>query len=239
MFHRVQTNLPTHTLNVTYYNGQRYYQSPKTLQWYPSVTTVVGFSKQSFFTEWRKDPANELNLKNAQERGESFHTTIEKYLQNDPNFLEGQNNNIKTLFRQLEPKLKNINNIVAQESPLFSDTLRLAGRFDCIAEYDKELSIIDFKGSNKSKRKDWIQNYFEQCACYSIMFQELYGIKISNIVVLVSSDDGTTQVFKEKVKNHIVPLGKTIKSFWKQHHFNTLQESINKGMNNVNHGNPT
>ena len=77
------------------------------------------------------------------------------------------------LFYQIKPYLDSIDNIHALEDPLSSSLLKMAGRVDCIAEYKGELAIIDFKTSSKTKREEWIDNYFAQETAYAIMFQEL------------------------------------------------------------------
>jgi genome maintenance exonuclease 1 len=68
--------------------------------------------------------------------------------------------NYKVLFNQLKPELDKINNILALETPLWSKTLGLAGRTDCIAEYDGKLSIIDFKASSKEKENQILKIIF-------------------------------------------------------------------------------
>ena len=65
--------------------------------------------------------------------------------------------------------LNKIDNVYAQEVPLYSKLLKLAGRVDCVAEYKGKLSIIDFKGSTREKRISDIDNYFQQATAYAIM----------------------------------------------------------------------
>lgn len=204
--------------------GGRYYKSPSTNLWYPSVTTVTGFAKQAFFTEWRKKPENAKNCDSAANRGNILHEIIEQYLNNHPPHKPDEFD--FNLFERLIPKLDNINNIQLQEKSLWSDILKMAGRVDCIAEYNGKLSIIDFKGSNKAKQEKWITNYFEQACCYALMYQERTGIKIHQIVILISSDDGTVQEFVKPVKDYLKGLHATVKNYWKQHDFNNIQNSL-------------
>ena len=182
-------------------NGERCY----------SVTTVTGFKKNEFFKEWRKNNAEESQR--VLRRGNNLHKTIERYLNNENEFLDDVSPNEYILFEQILPELNSINNIVAQEISLWSDVLRLAGRVDCVAEYNNKLSIIDFKGSTREKRKHNIENYFLQATAYSIMWQERTGIPISNIVILISCEDGTTQVFEDNPIKYVKKLKETIEEY--------------------------
>ena len=111
--------------------------------------------------------------------------------------------------------LGRIDNIVGLEKPLWSETLHLAGRVDCIAEFDGKLSIIDFKGSTRLKRESDIQNYFMQTTAYAIMFQERTKTPINQIVILISCDSGDTQVFVANPNDYVPQLLECLKTFWK------------------------
>jgi len=76
--------------------------------------------------------------------------------------------------------------------------MKLAGTADCVAEYNGVQSIIDFKTSNKKKDESYIENYFLQATAYSIMWKELTSQTIPQIVILVSSNDGSLQEFVKK-----------------------------------------
>ena len=106
------------------------------------------------------------------------------------------------MFCQIRPYLDKINNIHALEAPLYSKTLKLAGRVDCIGEYEGETAIIDFKTSSKTKREEWIQDYFSQEVAYAIMFQELTGLKVKKLVTIMAVETGEPQVFviRDKLK---------------------------------------
>jgi genome maintenance exonuclease 1 len=205
----------------------RFYRSPRMPNyWYPSVTTVTGFSKSEFFAEWRKNPDNERLSKHASNRGNELHSMIESYLKNETDYKKNKNLLTVYLFQQMQEELHKINNIHMQETPMWSDTLRMAGRVDCVAEYDGVLSIIDFKGSGKQKREEWITNYFEQASCYSLMYQEMTGTPVNQIVIMITSEDGTVQIFKKNPKEYFKSLNKTIKDFWKANNFNDIQNKI-------------
>ena len=108
------------------------------------------------------------------------------------------------------PKIDLIDNIYEIESSLWSGSMGIAGRVDCIAEFDGVLSIIDFKGSTRKKSPEHIQEYFMQATAYAIAFQERTGIEINNFVILISCEDGHVQVFQDKPKNYIKQLSKAI-----------------------------
>jgi len=205
----------------------RFYRSPVApYYWYPSVTTVTGFSKSQFFAEWRKNPENEKLSKYASNRGNELHEIIENYLKNKTDYKKNKNLLSVYLFQQMQEELNKINNIHLQETSMWSDTLRMAGRVDCIAEYNDQLSIIDFKGSTKEKREEWITNYFEQASCYSLMYQEMTGTPVNQIIILIASEDGTVQTFKKNPKDYFKSLNKTIKDYWKANNFDEIQNKI-------------
>jgi genome maintenance exonuclease 1 len=88
--------------------------------------------------------------------------------------------------------------------------LELAGRTDCIADFDGVLSIIDYKASTKEKRKQDIENYFMQATAYAMMLQERTGIKVEQFVILIACEDGTSQVFIDKPINYVKKLSDII-----------------------------
>jgi genome maintenance exonuclease 1 len=196
-------------LKEVYKNEKRFYSTPEGD--FPSVTTVVGFEKQQFFAEWRKN--NPEESKRVTVRGTKFHSIIESYLRNEPIDFENMIPNYKVLFNQLKPELDKIDNIVAIETPLWSKTLGLAGRTDCIAEYDGKLSIIDFKASSKEKRTKDIDNYFMQATAYALMFQERTGQIIDNFAILISCEDGFKQVFEGKPIKYVKSLKQIINRY--------------------------
>ena len=80
------------------------------------------------------------------------------------------------------------------EAPLYSDDLGVAGRVDCIAEFDNELAIIDFKTTNSIKKVEWLEKYFVQEAAYAYMYWERTGVEVDKLVTLSVAEDGQTQV---------------------------------------------
>jgi genome maintenance exonuclease 1 len=190
-------------------DGKRHYSTPGGD--FPSVTTVVGFKKQKFFAEWRQK--NPEESRRVTSRGTKFHSIIESYLKNEPIDLENMFPNFKALFLLLKPELDKIDNIRALETPLWSKTLGLAGRTDCIAEYNGKLSIIDFKASTKEKRKQDIDNYFTQATAYALMFQERTGIIVENFAIMIACEDGLRQVFQGRPINYVRELKNIITEY--------------------------
>jgi genome maintenance exonuclease 1 len=188
---------------ITSETGSRVYATP-TGQRYPSVTTVLAEKGKQGIMEWRNrvgvDQANAIARK-AAGRGTNIHTAVERYLNNESPWVPGKTINPLhyELFHVIEPLLKMIDNIHCQETRMFSHHLRMAGTVDCIAEFNGKLSVIDFKTSNKPKKPEWITSYFMQCAAYAIMYEELTGIPIQQLVVLVAVEEtGDNQLFIEK-----------------------------------------
>jgi len=186
---------------------------------YPSITTVLSIRNKKGLVEWRKrvgnDVANYVAGK-AASRGTKVHHMCEDYLNN-----EDINHHQKDflpwcLFTQLKNKvLCNINNIYAQECGLYSDKYKVAGRADCIAEYDNVLSVIDFKTSTRERDDAWNENYYIQGSAYAEMFTELTGIDVSQIVILVVTEDGTVQEFVKKKFDYLEALKNSVTE-WKE-----------------------
>jgi ATP-dependent exoDNAse (exonuclease V) beta subunit len=204
----------------------RYYQSPNTLRWYPSVTTVVNHEMEDYWREWRKKPENLAVSKKALARGTRLHSVVEEYLIDE---IIPTDPFDKMKFDLLLPYLNKIGKIHAVETPLFSDQILMAGRVDCIGEYGGELSIIDFKTAGKAKTKDQIQNYFHQTAAYSHMWNEFSEEKnkVKRIVILIVNDDGEVQEFIEDPSDHKKSLFSVIRSYWDKYSFKEVQETAN------------
>lgn len=210
----------------------RFYKSPNTSQWYPSITTITGHTKSEFFAKWQAIPGNDKILALAAKSGEVVHEMVEKYL-NGEEYSKEATMMDKLLFYQLKPELANITDIVLQEKSLFSDNARIAGRVDCIGYYNGKLSIIDFKTSKSPKKPDWITNYFEQATGYSIMFEEMTGRRIDNIVILMTCGDGDVVVYERNPKEYVYSLKKTMESYWSDKDFKKLQTVIKEKLNGM------
>lgn len=194
--------------SVTQPDGKRYYVTPSGKR-LPSVTTVVGAMKKKAIMEWRnrvgEAEANRIS-KLATGRGNRVHLLAEKYLNNEQIVWQKEMPDAVEMFRTLIKPIQNINNIHYQEQALWSEQLGIAGRVDLIAEWAGKLSVIDFKTSKKIKNKEDIQDYFAQCTAYSLMYEELVGTPIDQIVVLMAVENEQPLIFVEKTEDHISTL---------------------------------
>lgn len=194
----------------------RFYHTPEGNK-YPSITTILGDTNKEWLTDWRNmlghDKADK-ETKRAGDRGTAVHLMVERFLNNEQDVTRGQKIEHIQEFNTLRLFLKRIDNIITQESPLWSDLLQVAGRVDCIGEYQGKLSIIDFKTSTTSKTDSMIQSYWMQTAAYAIMFQERYGIQVDQSVIIMSVERGAVPlVFKRDVDDHIPQLIKCINTY--------------------------
>jgi hypothetical protein len=183
---------------TTFKTGERLYKVGD--KSFPSVTTVLAEHSREGIEKWRKkvgpSTANFLS-EQGRTRGDRFHGLTEDYLRNKPyqkpeTFLEID------AFQDVIPYLERIDNIRVLEGGLYSQFLRMAGRVDCIAEFDGVLSVIDFKTAKKPKQSSYIHSYYMQTAAYAIMFEELTGIPINRTVIIIAVDGQGTQLFQEK-----------------------------------------
>lgn len=193
-------NLTVPKLEQINENGTRLYATPDGRR-YPSVTTILSEHGREALDAWRTRIGHEEAAKigaRAARRGTKLHSYTEYYLKNDHSMFTGTDLIGEHFFGEFKPLLEPINNIHCLETRMFSHHLRLAGTVDCIAEYNGELSVIDFKTASKPKRHEWIHNYFMQTAAYAIMYEELTGIPVPNLTILVAVEDEPPQVFTEK-----------------------------------------
>lgn len=173
---------------------------------YPSVTTVLGVLSKASIMAWRKrvgaEEANKIS-RQASTRGTKIHALCEDVLNNKDVEIDDMSLLDQEMFKSFRPVLDRIDNIHCQEVALYSDHLRMAGRVDCIGEFDGKLSVIDFKTSGKPKKKEWIENYFAQAAAYGIMYEERTGIPVSQSVILIAVEGHEPQIFVEKRDDHL------------------------------------
>lgn len=192
---------------ITTKGGQRYYRTPDGVS-YPSVTTILSEHSKKGIVEWRNrigaEAADKIS-RQASTRGTKFHNLAERYLKNQYK-PEKMGLLDMELFEMAVPELEKIDNIRAQEVPLYSHHLRLAGRVDCIGEYDGKLSIIDFKTARREKEIDHVQHYFMQATAYSIMYEELTKTPISRLTLIIAVEDGFMQILQSKRDKHVKDL---------------------------------
>lgn len=205
----------TEMQSVTTDSGRKY-ETPEGVN-LPSITTVLSILSRDSIAKWRKrvgeEEANKISTR-ASGRGTRVHEIIEKYINNEKDYKDGYTPDIIQSFLDVKHILDNrIGTVYAMEAPLYSNHLGVAGRVDCVAEFDGKRSIIDFKTSMKPKKLDWIKNYFMQESAYAIMWEERTGQPITQLVTIISVDDHEPQVFIEHRDNWVRPLRDTIKQY--------------------------
>ena len=220
-------------------NRKRFYLTPEG-KLYPSITTVLQRRKMEGLMEWRKkvgdDVANYI-ARTAAHRGTKVHHMCEDFLNNmesdyPEKWAEHKKNFLPyVLFSQIKPVLmQKVNNIFAQECGLYSDKYKVAGRVDCIGEYNGVPSIIDFKTSTKERNDDWNESYYIQASAYAEMFEERTGIEINQIVILVVTEDGIVQEFIKTKHDYLPLLVETIDDFtthWEKEENELVHSSSN------------
>lgn len=195
-------------------DGRRYYVLPNGEK-FRSVTTVISESMdKTALLEWRakvgEEEANKISTQAAR-RGTAVHSLAERYVLNEEDYLRGAMPSGIDAFKSLQTLIDDhVDNILGIELPLYSVALKTAGRCDLIAEYDGVPSVVDFKTSRKLKQEDWIESYFLQTTVYSMMFEQIYKIKIPQIVIMIAVDHEPPQLF---VKDRGQYVDKVIKIF--------------------------
>lgn len=195
--------------------GKRFYVTPKGNK-YVSITSLLGnLSKQSII-EWRRRvgeaEANKIS-RQASSRGTRVHNICESYIQNQEGILEGVLPDAIDMFNSIVPLLDRIDNIHVAEGALYSDDLGVAGRTDLIGEFDEKLSVIDYKTSRKKKTWEMCHAYFMQGAFYAHAYEELTGISINDIVIIMAVESDKPLLFRETKDRWIEPLKQVITKY--------------------------
>jgi hypothetical protein len=207
MFNHIDLNLPQ--LERETIDGVRYYKVPteEELLRLVSITSVTSHFNKEIFVKWRKkvgEAEAERVTKAATSRGTDMHTLVENYLYNKE--LPPVQPLSDFLFKISKTELNRISNIHSLEGSLYSKILGIAGTVDCIAEYNGELAIIDFKTSKKPKPREWIEHYFVQCMAYGCMLYELTGISVKKLVIIMACENGECVVYEEYDKPKYIKL---------------------------------
>ena len=207
MFEHVDLDLPK--LSRETIDGVRYYSVPDEdeLLKLVSITSVTSHHNKEIFVKWRKkvgDAEADRITRQATSRGTDTHTLTEAYLYNKD--LPEVQPLAKMLFQIYKSELNKISRVHALEGSLYSKELGIAGTVDCIAEYNGELAIIDFKTSKKPKPREWVDHYFVQCMAYGCMLYELTGIAVKKLVIIMACENGESIVYEEYDKKKYIKL---------------------------------
>ena len=186
-------------------DNAHYYETPSG-EIFPSITTILqktmSIEKKESLQNWKeREVAAEYITSEAATIGTETHKLIENYINE-----VRQTDEIRLLsvahFNNLIPFLQKIDDVHGTELRLYSYAMKLAGTADCIAEYEGELSIIDYKTSRKTKKKEWIDSYFMQECFYAIAWEERTGIPITQLVILVSSEKNSRMEFVKNTEDY-------------------------------------
>lgn len=196
-------DIPEITAETT--DNGRFYTTPQGNR-YPSVTTFLSrFSDNSWLVEWKEavgeDKAKRVSTQ-ASGRGTRVHNILEQIVLNNPKYAWRQMPNNIIMAESIAKLLReNVEEVYGIETGLWSDTMRIAGRADLIANWKGTTSLIDFKTSKWPKTEDKIHGYFLQCTLYALMVEEIMQIEVPQIVVLIGVDFEDAQSFiKDKAQ---------------------------------------
>jgi len=179
-------------------DGRRMYTTPDGLA-VPSVTTILDKTKpeesKKALREWRKrvgeTKAAEIT-KEAAGRGTRMHAWLEQYVKeariDEPGSNPYSQQSHKMANIIVEQGLDKMEECWGTEVPLYFPQV-YAGTTDCVGLYNGSPAIIDFKQSNKEKKREWIEDYFMQLCAYGDAHNEVYGTDIETGVVLMCTQD--------------------------------------------------
>ena len=204
----VENHLGDLELDKKEVDGIRLYNLPNG-DWVPSITSVTSFHNREVFRKWRQrvgDAEANRITKESTTRGTDYHEAAQAYLENRELDWNNYLPLTEFMFKSSQPYLDKIGKIHAIERTLYSEYLGLAGRVDCIAEYDGELAIIDFKTSKKIKPEKWIEQYFVQETAYACMYYELTGIAVEKLITIMVTPEGDVHVYDKRNKSDYIKL---------------------------------
>ena len=184
--------------------GLRHYNVDGSTERLPSVTTVLGqtqeSSKRASLQRWRDKVGHAEAAKITNEaatRGTAMHLFLEKYCLGEGYLdLTDVGNVAKHMAEKIvDQGIDNrLTEIYGNEATLYYPGL-YAGSVDLIGEHDGQITIIDFKQTNKPKQREWIGDYFLQMAAYGMAHDAVYDTTIEKGVILMCSKDLYYQEF--------------------------------------------
>jgi len=197
-------------------DDSHYYQTPDG-DIFPSITTILqktmSAEKQQSLQNWKDQVAAQYITEESSIIGTQTHKLIENHLNEIT-----QTDEVRLLsvahFNNLIPFLQKINDIHGIELRLYSKKMKLAGMSDCIAKYNGEISIIDYKTKRSNQQEEWMTDHFIQGTAYSEMFKELTGIEVKQVVILVSSEKNTRMEFIKRTDDYKDLLTQRLNQFY-------------------------
>ncbi len=177
----------------------------------PSVTTILGATKDQeaidSINAWKAKVGEEAATRirdTAASRGTNMHLHLERHIMGEGHLdLTEEGKVAKAMADTIIAKgFNDLQEIWGSEVTLFYPGL-YAGATDLVGTYDYEDSIIDFKQSNKPKRREWIEDYFMQLGAYAMAHNQVYKTEITQGVILMCTPDNYFQKFQVKGKEFI------------------------------------
>ena len=188
-------------------NGGRHYDIGQ--EKLPSVTTILqatqSIEKKAILAKWKQKVGETKaeSIKNeAGNRGTIMHRIIEGYITGEghadlSDMGQAAGTMAQTIFK--EGLKGRMDEVWGSEITLYYPGL-YAGATDLVGIYEGEEAIIDFKQSNKPKRREWIEDYFTQMAAYAMAHNHVYNTKIQSGVILMCTPGNYFQKFVVKDK---------------------------------------
>ena len=208
---KIINQYPYQEFKRTSVDGKRLYQNP----WgdpVPSVTTILSATqpaeKRQALANWRKRVGTEEAQRittTAANRGTVMHNILEHWALGEYETYNPGNNIVhqqaKAMAQVVVDNIENdIDEIWGTEVNLVAKEL-YAGTTDLVGVYKGEATIMDFKQTNKPKKREWIDDYFLQGAAYANAHNEMYGTDISRIAIFMCSGDCEWQLFESDPKD--------------------------------------
>mgnify|MGYP001161444447 FL=1 len=210
-FTHVDTAIETPVLKELMVAGKRFYKLPDKDIWVPSVTTVTGWKDRDKWQKWREE--NPEKSRRILRRGTAFHKVMEDYLMGKDPIVESKE--VQAMYNAMKQHAnEHVDNIHGLELPLYGEVVPMAGRADCIAEFDGKLSIIDFKTTEKMKPAEWCLDYFVQCTAYALMYTERTNIPVKQIVIMMVDPTGDVTCFVRNPMKYVKELKERIDFFY-------------------------
>ena len=215
-------------LNTKNIDGKRHYLVPdprtgeENALAYPSITTLLGWYSAPGIAQWRKkvgaDEANKITTQAAR-RGTSVHKIVEDYITNKvtEDYLQSMMPTYRADFDKFKEAIdKSLGDVYGIEIALWSHKLHVAGRSDCIAVWDGELSVLDWKTSRRVKERKYIENYFLQGTFYAMAYEEITGEKVKLLNIVMVPENDPTIIFTEKVDDWREKLQHKVSKWYKE-----------------------
>jgi hypothetical protein len=203
-------------------NGKRLYENPFGDP-VPSVTTILDRTKprekREALANWKKrvgEAQAQKIVTEAANVGTIMHNILEYWVKNEEytgeRILQAEMM-AETVKKNVEPHLQEV---WGSEVNLCYPGL-YAGTTDLVGVYKGKPTIMDFKQTNKPKKREWIDDYFMQGAAYGLAHNELYGTEIENIAIFMCSRDLQWQLFEveaEEFKEWETKWAKRVEEFY-------------------------